>query len=487
MSERLSNDDLPRISTEVTREPCPHCGVLVKEGALKCRGCHRWLGKPRRRSVLKRSLSIVAATMVATIGVFVGARKSPVGEAPPLTPMTTAEAAAQAAAAPVADIDPPEGQLLDVVEPEKHDRTEWTSRHIMTDVHPLDAAFSADGTQIFVSGDDATLRAFDVATGRVLHLKRMPAQGDRIRLLHDRYVAMIREVEAAHIPIADTHNWDQEPAMLWVGRHPADVIAMPDGKTVVTASSMGQRLSWYDLETKRRLANIKLPHATQRLYLLALPDERPYVAAMGLLHRAGRPAGAWLDLFDPSETPFGATRRSIAVGRDPGPGAVSADGSRLFFADPLSNTASLVRVDEITNTQTMPVGHGPIASFLLHGDRYGVTLDGENRTATVIDLESQSTQTLMLEGVPRAGATSPDGSTLYVSLGGSAWPPKGSGAVVIGGVPPQIIATLKTDRGASRVVASPRGRRAAVANYHGKTLTIIEPKPMPPKADQPPP
>lgn len=460
------------------RTPCPKCGTLVLEGARKCRGCRRWLEPaPSAKARLLRTFSVLAALAVVTGGALLSSRKTPVGDAPPLTPIATG--------IPI-DGDPspaslgpePETKEPELVEAGDDETTRWRSRHIMVDTHPLDLAFSGDGETVYVTGDDATLRAFDVATGRALHVKRMPAQGDRLRLLHDRYLALIRQVEAAHIPVADTRDWDGQPTMLWVGAHPSDVVAMPDGKTVITASSRGKRLTWFDLTTKRRLGDIKLPHAPRRLYLMKLAGDRPYLASMGMLRRAGRPAGAWLDLFDPSETPFGATRRSIAVGRDPGPGAVSRDGRVLFFADIASNTASRVRVDGMTDTQEVSVGQDPVASFLLHGDRYGITLDQGGRTATVIDLDGMTpATTLMMDGVPRDGATSPDGRTLFVSLGGSAWPPKGSGAVVIGGDPPKVVATFATDRGASRVVTSRRGHRAAVANYHGKTLTIIEPTP----------
>jgi DNA-binding beta-propeller fold protein YncE len=458
------------------RSPCPKCGTPILVGARKCRGCRTWLAAPPSRPVrITRSLTMIVATVVAVLAVLVTRRESPVGEAPPLTDMSAT--ATNAEPAPAA-LGPEANEPKVLVARAGHERRQWQSRHIMVDVHPLDVAFSADGATVYVSGDDATLRAFDVATGRAQHVKRMPAQGDRIRLLHDRYVAMIRHVEAAHIPVADTENWDAQPITLWVGAHPADIVAMPDGKTVVTASSRGKRLTWFDLSTMRRLGDIKLPHAPRQLYLLELPGGKPYIATMGMLRRGGRPAGAWLDLFDPSESPFGATRRSIAVGRDPRPGVVSSDRRSLFFADPASNTASMVRVDGMTETATAAVGGEPVASFLLHGDRYAITLNQGTRTATVLSVPSmKETGTLMFEGKPRAGATSPDGKTLFVSLGGAHWPPTGSGAVVVAGDPPQVVATFPTDRGAARIAAAPHGDRAAVANYFGKTLTIIEPRP----------
>ena len=79
-----------------------------------------------------------------------------------------------------------------------------------------------------------------------------------------------------------------------------------------------------------------------------------------------------------------ATRRRTAVGRGPGPGTGPRDGRVLFFADVASNTAARVRVDGMTDTREVSVGQEPIASFLMQGDRYGITLDQGGRTATAL-------------------------------------------------------------------------------------------------------
>ncbi len=461
------------------RVPCPLCGAQIIVGARKCRYCRRWLGEPPPgASRFSRSLTLIIAAVVAVAAVLISSRQSPVGEAPPLTPIATGSSVAvadvPAGAAPRVLGPDGDGQTGAPVESPRMGDREWRTRRLRLDVHPLDLVFSASGETLYVSGDDATLREYDVKTGKLLHMASVPAQGDRIRLLGDRYVALIRRYAAAHIPLLDTDNWDRDPTLLWVGSNPADIVALPDGKTVVAASSRGKRLTWFELEGGRRQADIRLPHATRKLYLLRT-GERPCVGAIGTLFRAGRPAGAWIDLFDPTETPFGATRRSVSVGRDPHPGAVTMDRTGLFFADHVSNTASLLTVDGTTETKTVTVGQGPIAAFLLSEDRYGVTLDSKARTATVIDLADMTRlSTLMLTGSPSHGATAPDGTKLFIALGGAAWPPKESGAAVIEGDPPKVVATLKTDRGASRVAASPVGTRAAIANHFAKTITVIE-------------
>ncbi|MBW2458236.1 MAG: hypothetical protein JRI68_27270 [Deltaproteobacteria bacterium] len=462
------------------RVPCPLCGAEIIAGARKCRYCRRWIGEPPPSpSRFSRSLTLIVAAVVAVLAVLLSSRESPVGEAPPLTPImagsSVGEADVQPGAAPQVLGPDADGQTPAPVEPPPDGTDEWHTRRLQLDVHPLDLLFSPNGNTLYVSGDDASIREYDLQTGKLLHMASVPAQGDRIRLLADRYIALIRRHEAAHIPLLDTTNWDRDPVLLWVGSNPADVVALPDGKTIVAASSRGKRLTWFELDKGRRKSDIRLPHTTRKLYLLQT-SAGPTIGAIGTLVRAGRPAGAWIDLFDPTETPFGATRRSVSVGRDPHPGAVTGDHTALFFADHVSNTASLLSVDANTETKTVTVGQGPIAAFLLSDDRYGITLDSDARTATVVGLaDMKRLSTLMLNGSPSHGASAADGSRLFIALGGTTWPPKEAGAAIVAGDPPKVVATLDTDRGAARVAVSPDGYKAAIANHFAKTITVIEP------------
>lgn len=461
---------------EEKRFPCPFCKEPILDGARKCRACKKWLvARPSQARALDRSprAAIIVATATATVmAVLVSSRESHVGEAPPLTPLVADEAGVPSAPAPAAI--GPEPEVEPSVSP--IDLTKrWKTREIpIGDAHPLDVAFHPKGTSIYVSLDDGTLREYSLKTGDHLHKASIPAQGDEIRLLFDRWIAVLRHQDAARIPVMDTTAWDRDPVLLDVGESPGDIVELPDGKTVVAAATETNRVTRFDLATGARLANITLPHATGQLFLVRA-EGRPYVAAMGSLMRAGRPSGAWIDLFDPQEEPFGATRRSISVGREPRLGAVTADGGALFFPDRVSNTAQLLRVAATTDIKQTAVGQTPESGFLLAGDRFGVTLNSEARTATVIELSSMKVQsTLVLNGVPRSGITSPDRSLLFIALGGSDWPPKGSGVVIVGGDPPKVITSLATGKGAVAVAVSKDGARAAIASYYDRSITILE-------------
>jgi hypothetical protein len=461
------------------RLPCPKCGVLVIEGARKCRGCRAWIA---RQHGVGRSLSMIAGAALA-LGVGMVARsESPVGEAPPLTPLGPAPQASEPSPLEMAPDQTPE-QVAERTLPadDEDEGVAWRTRRLNVDMHPLDATFSASGTSLYVTADDASLREYDVRSGRLLHMVHLPVRGDRLRLLHDRWIAVMQQEGAAHIGLVDTKAWEREPELLNVGLGPADIVALPKTNTAVTACARGKRLSWFDLDSATLKANITLPHATTRLYVLESSEGTPFVGAMGMLYRADRPAGAWIDIFDPTETPFGATRRSIATGREPLPGMVTADGRMLFFADRAQNSVSLLRVDEITKLAHAGVGLGPVAALLMHDDHYGITLDAGGNTITVVELSTmQRLNTLMLPGTPRDGAVTPNGRIAFVSVGGAMAPAPGVGVVVIAGDPPTVVAELPTGRGATRVSAAPAGKRAVVTSYIDRAVTIVEPQPTPP-------
>ncbi|MSP25619.1 MAG: hypothetical protein EXR75_10720 [Myxococcales bacterium] len=468
---------------EPVRVPCSFCGALVLVGARKCRACRTWLGDATstERPRLRRAFTLMAAAVLVVGSVLVTGVDSPVGSAPPLTPTASPSAVAEAAIA--ADPSPaafgPDPRRTVVLPPSPSEKSAtidgapWRTRTIRVDVHPLDLVFGADGRALYVSGDDASVRAYEVATGRLLHMATVPAQGDRLRLLHGRYLAILRREDASHIPVVDVQNFERDPVLLQVGAEPADALALPDGKTIVTASSKGQLLAKFELPSGRRLADIRVPSALRDLYLLR-HGERVFVGALGLVHQYGAAAGARLELFDPSEKPFGATRRSISVGRDPRGGAVREDGASILLADRVASGAWHVRLDSEQRPTPIAVGAGPVAAFFL-GARYGVTLDSQASTATVIELgENRRMTTLMLPGVPSHGAATRDGSLVFVALGGTTWPPAGSGLAILGDEPPRVIAQLDTGAGAHRVAVAPDGTRAAVANYSARTLTLIE-------------
>jgi hypothetical protein len=457
------------------RIPCASCKKPILDGAKKCRHCKAW--QPERGGIFPRAALIVFTAVTSVFSVIVTSHESAVGSAPPLTPLPTDSSAPAAAGESAPGSVGPDPEKPKPVPQPSTPHSKWTARELrMGDVHPLDIAWSAAGDSLYVSTDDATLREYKVSNGEMLHKATVPAKGDHIRRLFDRYVAVLRiDPTASRIPVMDSTKWDHDPILLDVGAGPGDIQELPDG-SVVTSTTMGHRVSRFSLPSGRLLADITLPQSTGQLFLVRA-EGRPYLAAMGELSHADRPAGAWIDLFDPEEAPFGATRRSVAVGRDPRPGVVTMTGGAIFFPDRLSNSASLLSVAHETEAKTADVGSDPVEGFLMDGDRFGVTLNAGASTATLVTLPSMQVTTLMLPGVPRSGATTPDRTTLFVSLGGSDEPPHGQGVAIISGEPPEVVATLPTGQGASAIAVSKDGTHAAVADYFSKSITILDASP----------
>ncbi|MBK6515151.1 MAG: hypothetical protein IPM79_19705 [Polyangiaceae bacterium] len=459
------------------RQPCASCKQPILEGARKCKHCKQW--QPDRARA-PRSAVIMAIALTSVFSVIVTTRESPVGEAPPLTTLP-GDGASSAEPSPAAVGPEPPPAPAPAPPPPPTEKRTWKAREIkMGDVHPLDLAFSKDGKSLYVSADDATIREYQIETGEMVHKASVPAKGDRIELLFDRYIAVLRRDErASRVPVLDTTRWDYDPVLLEVGAGPGDIRELEDG-TVVVATTASQRVSRFLLPSGRQLGDIKLPQSTGQLFYVK-SDGHAALAALGGMTHAGRPAGAWVDLFDPAESPFGATRRSVAVGRDPRSGSVTADGSAIFFPDFASNTATLMPVSGSSeNMRTTDVGQGPIAGFVMAGDQFGVTLNATARTASVVELgpttpnKQMRVSTLMLSGEPRMGRLSRDGSTLFVSLGGLEEPPRAEGVAIIAGDPPEIVDTLPTGKGAISVAAANDLSRAAVANYFAKSITVLE-------------
>lgn len=455
------------------RVPCASCRQPIIEGARKCRHCKAWQPDGPRAP---RAAIIMAITVSSVFSVIVTAQKSQVAEAPPLTalPGDSAASTSEPSPASVGPEEPKKEKSLPPLSPAR----KLTPREIkMGDVHPLDIAFSKTGDSIYVSADDATVREYLVESGEMVHKASVPAKGDRIVLLFDRYLAVVRpDPRVARVPVLDVTKWDHDPVLLEVGAGPVDVLEMQDG-SVVVGTTTGHRVSRFALPSGNLLADITLPQSSGQVFLVRA-EGRPHLAALGAMTHSGRPAGAWFDLFDPSEKPFGATRRSVAVGHDPRPGGVTSDGAQVFFPDFASNSVALLDVGEQTKIRTADVGQGPIAGFVMHGDRYGVTINSTARTASVVDLASKgermAVSTLMLSGEPRKARLSHDRSTLFVTLGGQDNPPRGQGVAVISGDPPEVRATIPTGAGAISVAVAKDGSRAAVVNYFAKSITVLE-------------
>lgn len=451
--------DRPVTPEKIARIPCARCGVLIIRGALKCKACKAWQPSVSddhdtapRVTVATSVLAIAVASVIAIL--VTTQRRVPAGSKVPQPAPITAPAATGAGPAPSPQ--PPSFRVRELTR---------------LDARPLDVLFSPRGDSVYVSTDDGKLREYAVQTGELLHQVSVPAQGDELRLLYGRYLAVLRHEDAAHVPVIDVFHWDQDPVLLHVGANPGDITELFDGQSVVASSSLNRTVARFDLKTGNRIADIKLPQEASQLLVLRIEGE----AVLATVGAAGGPGSAWLDLFDPLESPFGATRRTIPLGRDPARGRVGLHRGTIAFVDKRANTLAQLDVIQPTPRKEVHVGRSPIAVEYMHDDATLVTVNAGSRSLSVIDARTlQVTDTLVMDEEPGSSATSVDGSVLFVGLGGTRWPPEGSGVDVYGGRPLRKLDRFPTGSGCGQIATHASGR-AVVANHSDRSLSLLEP------------
>ncbi len=231
----------------------------------------------------------MAITVSSVFSVIVTAQKSQVEEAPPLTALAGDSAASTSEPSPAA-VGPEEPTKQKPLPPLSPTR-KFTPREIrMGDVHPLDVTFSKSGESVYVSADDATVREYLIETGEMVHKASVPAKGDRIVLLFDRYLAVVRpDPRVARVPVLDVTKWDHDPVLLEVGAGPVDVLEMQDG-SVVVGTTTGHRVSRFALPSGNLLADITLPQSSGQVFLVRAEGRPSLGGARGTdtLGAAGR-------------------------------------------------------------------------------------------------------------------------------------------------------------------------------------------------------
>lgn len=157
---------------------------------------------------------------------------------------------------------------------------------------------------------------------------------------------------------------------------------MPDGRTVVAASTEGKRVTRFDLISGTRLADITLPHATGRQLFLVRAEKRPYIGAMGALATEASPPApgsiSSIPARPPSAPPVAASPSAASLA----PALLPPTAAPLFFPDRVSNTAMLLKVAGVTEAKQVAVDQTPEAGFLMNEDRFGVTINSAARTAS---------------------------------------------------------------------------------------------------------
>jgi len=142
--------------------------------------------------------------------------------------------------------------------------------------------------------------------------------------------------------------------------------------------------------------------------------------------------------------------------------AVHPDGTRVYVANEMENTISIIDTLTNTNIGTVPVGSGPIAVTVHpNGSRVYVVNGSSPTSVQVLDTVSHATlATIPLDVVQARGVTiSPDGSRLYVTT-------YGSGSIkAINTATNTVIATVTTGNVTLGLDTTPDGSKLYVVAY----------------------
>ena len=462
--------------TEV-RLACPRCGYRARAGATRCAGCRADLhtgaslardGAGARRT---RLLAVGAGLgVLATMGVAVWSSRPP-GATRAVPEAPRAEVSRSAAAVP----DVARGSEVARAHPGA-----WALRtvaQVQVGGVPGAVVFAGVPEHVWVAtGTGQSVVEIDPASGVVLSTLPAGQLTEALAVVHGRWLIAWHYWMSSALTVWDLAQPDRPRQSLPIGRNLADVLALPDGESMLVSACQSHTVKRVHLPDLRVTGAVTFPRAVGRM-IPVQSHGRFSAAVMGGVFRiwwSGRgstPIGAWVDLIDPGETPFAATRRSISAGRQPRDPDVAFGGTRLIFPDRVSNQVTSVDLEGSTPPQTIGVGVRPERVVVLPGDRYALSLDAVSRSLTVMGLQPLAYETtLPLEAAPTSAAVSPVRGYAAISLGGARG--DGEGVVLVAGTPPRIVARGTTGRGPLDVAASADGSTLATAD-RGGTVTLL--------------
>jgi serine/threonine-protein kinase len=212
----------------------------------------------------------------------------------------------------------------------------------------------------------------------------------------------------------------------------------------------------------------------------------------------------------PDAPPTPSVVGEIEIGRSPRNLAITADGRRLYATNRDDNTVSVVDTskDEVVDTMKVSAGAGPEGIALSPDGKTSFVVDNDAGAVDVIDNASgavrrtipvdvsptdiavaadgtawvtttdggalyaldtrQVEQALSADGRPQSLALSRDGSTAYVTDGGT------GSLLVVDTTGPRIVDRIRVGAGPDGVALSPDGKTAYVVDIDDNALSVVD-------------
>ncbi len=261
----------------------------------------------------------------------------------------------------------------DSIVPADFGHQEWTEE---VEGGPVEAAFSRDGSQLWVSNYSMYGPGFDAPGDDVCD----PDTGIDPSFLYRIDTASLEIVEAvevgavpkflevtpdgAHVLVTNWCTWDlsivatnggdaSEVARVPIGRYPRGIAISPDSSTAYVAVMGGSEIAVLDIAAATAGAGDPLTWFEDigrgPRHLNLTPDGSTLFAT---LNEDGRVAKI--------DAATGEVLGTVATGSQPRSAALSADGTALFVVNYESDTISRVRTSDLEVLESVPVDHHPI-------------------------------------------------------------------------------------------------------------------------------
>ncbi len=279
----------------------------------------------------------------------------------------------------------PLGTIDDEVVPADFGYEEWTEP---VEGGPVEAAFSRDGSQLWVSnysmygpgfgkpGDDVCdpdmgidtsfVYRIDTTSLEIVEIVEVGAVPKFVEVTPDGKYLLVTNWCSWDVSVIDTSGGDGGAtvvATVGLGRYPRGIAVSPDSTTAYVAIMGGAEIAVLDLaeavggEGKGSVEWFRDVGAGPR-HLNLSPDGATLFAT---LNRAGK--------VTKIDTATGKVLGSVATGSEPRSAVLSSDGTALFVVNYESDTVSRVRTSDLEVLETVAVDHHPI----------GITYDAGTR------------------------------------------------------------------------------------------------------------
>jgi YVTN family beta-propeller protein/autotransporter-associated beta strand protein len=161
----------------------------------------------------------------------------------------------------------------------------------------------------------------------------------------------------------------------------------------------------------------------------------------------------------------------IGVGTHPLTTAAMPDGTRVYVANLISGTVSVIDLATGTTGTPITVGTHPFGMAILPDGRKLYVANLGSASVSVIDTATNTVVTTIATAQPGGVAVSPDGSRVYVTNNVGA----GTVSVIDPATDTVIGSPIAVGNGPAGIAVTPNGQRLYVSNFGGGSVSVVSP------------